>query len=366
MNKWKIIFFLVALLVVLSVFAAEIIYPPVTAPGSGGGNNFNPSQFTTNSSQVTIKNGVLLTNLSVDRITTYSNAIRIGQNAGANFTNTSYPSDFIGTAAGENATNAYNSTFAGYLAGRNAANAFFSIFAGTTAGLNATNAFYSIFIGRNAGYNINQPYRLAIETSSSDRGTNTLIYGEFDNRYLAVNGSMQVSNVMMLRNGAERTNVEPSVTKIYSDTNGELRARRTNDTYRSVYLVNEATNYYWSETISEYGSATNFLTFPSPGTYNVAVAGTAYNTYGSTSNFVASLRLCKNPLLATSEVPYSSVTFDSYDNRQIYIPISLNMIINVGNGETSDFWYLEFFNPNGADCYGAAAFEIRVNLIRLK
>jgi hypothetical protein len=76
----------------------------------------------------------------------------IGTNAGKDATNASY-SNFIGIAAGISATNAASSTFIGSRAGAYAAGAVNSNFIGADAGMFATAAQSSNFIGASAGFN---------------------------------------------------------------------------------------------------------------------------------------------------------------------------------------------------------------------
>ncbi|WP_235298193.1 hypothetical protein [Portibacter marinus] len=63
---------------------------------------------------------------------------------------------------------------------------------GASAGHNATGSG-GIFLGFSAGFNETQSNRLYIENSSAD-ANNALIYGEFDNDYLRVNGHLSIRN----------------------------------------------------------------------------------------------------------------------------------------------------------------------------
>ncbi|MET0465723.1 MAG: hypothetical protein ABW007_21355 [Chitinophagaceae bacterium] len=74
----------------------------------------------------------------------------IGSFAGYNATNAQF-SNFIGNNAGTAATGATRSNFIGDYAGANARNADNSVFLGTSAGENAYNAFSSVFLGELAG-----------------------------------------------------------------------------------------------------------------------------------------------------------------------------------------------------------------------
>jgi hypothetical protein len=76
----------------------------------------------------------------------------IGLTAGIDATDASN-SNFIGSGAGASSDHAANSNFVGYQAGAVSPNAFKSNFIGYNAGLIASNAANSIFIGTAAGYN---------------------------------------------------------------------------------------------------------------------------------------------------------------------------------------------------------------------
>lgn len=86
----------------------------------------------------------------------------------------------------DNTTGAYN-TVLGVSAGENLVGSS-NVVLGYYAGYNSTGD-YNVFLGRFAGYNETNSNRLYIENSSS---INPLIYGEFDNDFLRVNGDLEV------------------------------------------------------------------------------------------------------------------------------------------------------------------------------
>jgi len=86
----------------------------------------------------------------------------------------------------DNTTGAYN-TVLGVSAGENLVGSS-NVVLGYYAGYNSTGD-YNVFLGRFAGYNETNSNRLYIENSSS---TNPLIYGEFDNDFLRINGDFEV------------------------------------------------------------------------------------------------------------------------------------------------------------------------------
>lgn len=119
----------------------------------------------------------------------------IGQGAGNGATNST-----VSIAIGRDAMNAGHSVdsaiFMGYRSGRFSTNSDYTIAIGEQAGQSAYSAQNSIYIGRNAGSSMNLSNKLSIHSSSSDVGTNGLIYGEFDNRLLRVNGNLDVTNTI--------------------------------------------------------------------------------------------------------------------------------------------------------------------------
>jgi hypothetical protein len=435
MNKWKIIFFLVALLVVSSVFAAEIIYPPVTAPGSGGGNNFNPSQFTTNSSQVTIKNGAYVTNLywAGKLGVATGDVFRIGNNAGLNYTN-SIQSIFIGNNAGMYGTNAYDAvfiggqaglvgeksyysvmigsyagynnkngfgnvfigshsgrdsdnvtysqfigTYAGYYAvnagysqfigcsaGMYAVNASKSQFIGHAAGSNATNSSNSINIGYQAGYSVSMPYNLIIDPSDTDNGTNALIFGigHATNKFITINGNLNVSNVFTLRDNGATLTVNPP-TGIYAKAYGtDLIYRRTNST-RVEYLTHWTTNSFLSAYVDNNTYATNWLSFPTAGRYLITVSGTVSSYPNTDSTVISQCVLFKNPASPIYIGPMASVSAVYSSNNVGYLyydSVNLVQLIDVGSDELDQYWYLAFGVYDG---YGSATWDVRITIIRI-
>jgi hypothetical protein len=105
----------------------------------------------------------------------------------------------IGNSAGRDSTNGQNSVFIGNDAGIRANDADSSVFIGYSAGSLATNADECVFIGSLAGSDITNSRVLIIHASQSNVGTNGLIYGQFDNRLLRVNGRLEATNGFLLR-----------------------------------------------------------------------------------------------------------------------------------------------------------------------
>jgi len=95
----------------------------------------------------------------------------------------------IGTLAGGNSSGATYNVFIGDSAGR-FNNGDRNVIIGKNAGYGSNNASDSIFIGYQAGYNETGSNKLYIENSDS---TSPLIYGEFDNNLVRINGRLETS-----------------------------------------------------------------------------------------------------------------------------------------------------------------------------
>lgn len=86
---------------------------------------------------------------------------------------------------------------------------FGNVAIGHLAGVNSTGN-RSVFLGHHAGYSENNSYRLYIENSSSSY---PLIYGEFDNDFLRINGELEVfqgvdASVKVLSNAWEESSLK--------------------------------------------------------------------------------------------------------------------------------------------------------------
>lgn len=106
-------------------------------------------------------------------------------------TESSYLSVFNGTDSGRQSSMSYISVFNGARTGAYSTNSHHSVFDGAYAGYQSTNTYYSIFIGPFAGTNTVRPNTLLIDAAY--KGTNALIYGEFDNEMVRINGKLYVT-----------------------------------------------------------------------------------------------------------------------------------------------------------------------------
>ena len=112
----------------------------------------------------------------------------IGSNAGQSNT-TGFTNSFIGNEAGLSNTTGYENSFIGLFAGGSNTTGYGNTFVGTyTGGFNSTGNG-NVFLGYGAGGPETGSNKLYI--SNSDTST-PLIYGEFDNKRMTINGNLEV------------------------------------------------------------------------------------------------------------------------------------------------------------------------------
>ncbi|MFK5983762.1 MAG: tail fiber domain-containing protein [Flavobacteriaceae bacterium] len=81
----------------------------------------------------------------------------------------------------------------GFNAGYNNQTGSHNVYLGEASGYNNITGSGSVFLGQASGYNEHGSNKLYIENSNAN-SDNALIYGEFDNNMLRINGELQVSN----------------------------------------------------------------------------------------------------------------------------------------------------------------------------
>jgi hypothetical protein len=96
---------------------------------------------------------------------------------------------FIGSQAGRSNTIAWDNTFIGDYSGYSNTTGGKNTFIGNEAGHDNTSGSLNVFLGNHAGYNETGSNKLYIDNSDT---SSPLIYGEFDNDIIAVNGSLGV------------------------------------------------------------------------------------------------------------------------------------------------------------------------------
>ena len=104
-----------------------------------------------------------------------------------------------GAGASDDGTNNGNVNI-GYLSAINNATGARNVMIGYRAGLNSTTVSNSVFIGSEAGFSESRDQTLIIENTGS---SNPLIYGEFDNDFLRINGCAEVTGKLKLGDDAK-------------------------------------------------------------------------------------------------------------------------------------------------------------------
>ena len=174
----------------------------------------------------------------------------------------------IGSSTGLRATNCNYMTAIGPGAAYEAKNCTNGVFIGQDAGLRALGATNSIFIGPSAGTNNVRPNTLLID--GAYQGTNALIYGEFDNKRVRINGVFEVTNGLFV-NAFSNGVAPPTVVKQPIGLFAALTCNITNSfTANAVYTP--LTNYNGVITngfTARAGWAGGFLTNQTAGFYRV-------------------------------------------------------------------------------------------------
>jgi len=129
--------------------------------------------------------------------TSGSQSVIIGDGSSSNVTNGNFGSVIIGYAAGQNGQTLARNVIIGKQAGLAFSSTNFiegNVILGNQAGF-SLNGSNNIFIGNQAGYSESGSNKLYIEGSNSN---SPLIYGEFDNDLVKVNGTLHISETAKL------------------------------------------------------------------------------------------------------------------------------------------------------------------------
>ena len=102
---------------------------------------------------------------------------------------------FIGHFAGGDITTGTNNTFVGRRSGQSISTGEGNVFMGEYAGYNCETGSYNVFLGSRAGYNETGSDRLYIDNSDT---INPLIYGEFDNDLVRINGDLESTSQALI------------------------------------------------------------------------------------------------------------------------------------------------------------------------
>lgn len=185
-------------------------------------------------------------------LTTGANNTLIGNSAGTKITE-GYNNTLLGNIAGNDITTGTHNVLAGVNAGGNLMDQDFNVMIGTFAGLN-NQGDRNIFLGHMAGENELGSDKLYIENSDS---STPLIYGEFNNDLLRVNGTLNINNAFSFPTTDGTANQI-----LATDGNGNLSWTTANGGGGggSISKIEDADMDTWVETVDEIG-APDFIQF---------------------------------------------------------------------------------------------------------
>ena len=149
--------------------------------------------------------------------------IAIGENAGISLVN---PNNLlIGINTGMNTDSGDGNIFIGNESGFANTSGRSNTFLGTATGNRNTTGSSNVFIGINAGFHETGSNKLYIETAFAGvaDNTNPLIYGEFDNNKVEINGSMKISEFALLQPREDPPSSPATGTIYYSSTDNKVK-----------------------------------------------------------------------------------------------------------------------------------------------
>jgi hypothetical protein len=183
-----------------------------------------------------------------------------GNGAGTYIT-TGTECSFFGALAGYQNTTGNNNTFVGYAAGIGIVSGSGNVFIGERAGYNASGSG-NVFIGERAGYNETGSEKLYIANTNT---TSPLIYGDFADKYLRINGQLQL-----------QTSLTGPLATFFRTGDGDAEIQIGQSTAvneAAVIGFNQAGAYYY---MSVYGLGSNRLVFNSNGYLGVGTTTPSY------------------------------------------------------------------------------------------
>ena len=189
-------------------------------------------------------NNILMGQQAGANITTSGDNVLIGQSAGqdgngqrnvaigwsAGRANAGVNNVSLGVGSGQNNSGNYNS-FLGSYAGQNSSGSY-NVYLGYNSGETTTGSD-NIFIGKQAGENTDGSDLLFIENSNS---STPLIYGDFANDSLKVNGKLRVTNGVIVENGNVGIGTNSPSEKL--EVNGRLKTNGIQELSDARYKTN--------------------------------------------------------------------------------------------------------------------------------
>ena len=161
-----------------------------------------------------------------------------GAGAGASNIGSYNNNSFFGGYAGSSNTTGSSNIFLGNAAGFSNTTGYYNTFLGYAAGYSNTTGSGNVFIGYAAGYNETGSDKLYIDNCLNGYCSFPLIYGEFDNHLLEINGEVGIA-----ANGASKSQLHFSLDG--SDVGGWLTSVMDNNFFVSSGAAYDATAGGW-------------------------------------------------------------------------------------------------------------------------
>ncbi|MBI1288057.1 MAG: hypothetical protein GC178_10835 [Flavobacteriales bacterium] len=288
--------------------------------------------------------------------TTGSNNTFVGNIAGR-YQTTETENTFIGSSSGYNASSGGANVYIGYQSGFNATNGASNVYIGNGAGRECANGTHNIFIGKNAGYNETGSNKLYIANSNT---STPLIYGEFDNDLLLVNGELNVTNGLEVNTTDGTTETKLLSLLTATGRNFDILTPDTAD-LNSPFVFKTGNSFLFrvdasdALTINQNGNVGIFATSP---TYALQVNGTAAKTGGGSWTATSDRRLKQDineysdgleALMQIRPVTYHYNEKSGYDTEPEYVGVIAQELQEiapymVGNFEKDGTEYLNVDN----------------------
>jgi hypothetical protein len=183
--------------------------------------------------------------LSGNETTTGSNNTFVGSGTGNNAVVTGAYNTFMGAASGNITGSGHHNTFLGAETGWSNTTGNSNTFVGESSGFVNTTGNRNVFIGFQSGYNESGSNKLYIDTCYDGGLCNSpLIYGEFDNHILKINGMTEVHY-----NGQNKSQLNFSVSS--TDTGGFLTSVLDNNFFMSSGARYDGTAGGWTQRSSD-------------------------------------------------------------------------------------------------------------------
>jgi hypothetical protein len=234
---------------------------------------------------------------------------------------------YVGYFAGYSATTAVDNVFIGSNAGYSATTAHYNTYVGQSAGYNATGDS-NVFIGNGAGYNATGDNKLYIDNYINS-GASPLIYGEFDNQTVKINGSLEVTDGIKFPDGNTQTYAITGMTAPKFTSMGDNAGTTGTDSVFVGYEAGQANNHTGIENSFLGSYSGNANTTGQRNTFIGYKAGYT-NLIGSGNVFVGSMagynEKGDNRLHINNGLNDTPLIYGEFDNKTVQINGTVIMV----------------------------------------